>query len=97
MGSSYSGCLGRGIRIKTFSNTSRAVLAKWIGGAVTAIYALYFFYSACVVTLIYLDILNRWVTLRTPWWVLLLLFLIASGYAAMSSLRVLTYISQPKS
>ncbi|MDR6550625.1 GerAB/ArcD/ProY family transporter [Paenibacillus qinlingensis] len=65
-----------------------------IGAALTLLYALYFTYSACVVTLIYLEILNRWVMVKTPWWVLLLLFLLASGYAAMSSLRVLTFISQ---
>ncbi|WP_236286711.1 GerAB/ArcD/ProY family transporter [Paenibacillus allorhizoplanae] len=69
-------------------------VGKPIGGVITVVYGLYFVFSALIVSVIYLEILNRWVMLRTPWWVVLALFLTASAYAAMSSLRVLTFISQ---
>lgn len=70
-----------------------SLTGKPIGFLFTVVYALYFTLSALVVSVIYIEILNRWVLPQTPWSVLLLLFFVICGYAAMSSLRVLTSIS----
>ncbi|MDR6998363.1 GerAB/ArcD/ProY family transporter [Neobacillus niacini] len=66
---------------------------KPIGSVLTFLYAIYFSYSALIVALLYIEKLSRWVLPKTPWWVLLLLIFIASGYAAMSSLRLQSFIS----
>ncbi|OCT15990.1 hypothetical protein A8709_10245 [Paenibacillus pectinilyticus] len=69
-------------------------VGKLLGGTLTIVFGLYFMYSALIVSLRYVEMLDRWVLLQTPWWVILLMFFIASGYAAMSSLRVLSFISK---
>lgn len=70
-----------------------SLAGKLTGGVLTLLFAMYYVYSALIVTIIYMEIVNRWVLPQTPWWMLLLLFFLLCGYAATSSLRVLSFIS----
>ncbi|WP_223593317.1 GerAB/ArcD/ProY family transporter [Neobacillus bataviensis] len=85
--------LGKRYPNQHFFQYVHTIAGKPIGGVLTLLYAVYYSYSALIVTLLYIEKLTRWVLPKTPWWVLLLLFFIGSGYAAMSSLRVQSFIS----
>ncbi|MBM7563951.1 GerAB/ArcD/ProY family transporter [Paenibacillus sacheonensis] len=70
------------------------IVGKPIGAVINFAYGGYYAISGLLVTLMYADILNRWLFTFTPKWPILLMLLIVIGYAATSSLRNLALISQ---
>lgn len=86
--------LGKQNPTQTIFQYLPTLVGRPIGAFITFLFSAYFLFSALIVSLIYMEMLSRWVMLRTPWWVLILLFFMICGYAALSSLRVLTYISK---
>lgn len=70
------------------------IVGKPIGTCVNLLYGCYYAFSGLLITLLYADILKRWIFLLTPRWIILLMLLIVCGYAATSTLQKLAYLSQ---
>ncbi|SFT05485.1 GerAB/ArcD/ProY family transporter [Paenibacillus sp. BC26] len=70
------------------------IVGKPIGFCVNLVYGCYYAISGLLVTLLYTDILKRWLFIITPTWIILLLLLFVSGYAATSTLKKLAFLSQ---
>jgi spore germination protein (amino acid permease) len=70
------------------------IVGKPIGASINLILGCYYTLSGLLLTLLYSDILKRWLFQLTPRWVLILMLLLVCGYAATSTLRQLANISQ---
>ncbi|KRF43686.1 GerAB/ArcD/ProY family transporter [Paenibacillus sp. Soil787] len=70
------------------------IVGKPIGACIKLLYGCYYAISGLLLTLLYTDIIKRWVFLLTPRWVIILMLLIVCGYAATSTLKKLAYVSQ---
>ncbi|OAS17323.1 GerAB/ArcD/ProY family transporter [Paenibacillus oryzisoli] len=70
------------------------IVGKPIGASINLLLGCYYAFSGLLLTLLYSDILKRWLFLLTPRWVLILMLLLVCGYAATSTLRQLANISQ---
>ncbi|SDX71157.1 GerAB/ArcD/ProY family transporter [Paenibacillus sp. CF384] len=70
------------------------IVGKPIGALVNLVYGCYYAISGLLVTLLYTDILKRWLFVVTPTWIILLMLLLVSGFAATSTLKKLASISQ---
>lgn len=70
------------------------IVGKPIGACVNLLYGCYYALSGLLLTLLYADILKRWLFILTPRWIIILMLLIVCGYAATSTLKKLAYLSQ---
>lgn len=70
------------------------IVGKPIGVCINLLYACYYTMSGLLLTLLFSDILKRWLFQLSPKWVIVLMLLIMCGYAATSTLRQLANISQ---
>lgn len=70
------------------------IVGRPIGTCINLIYGCYYTTSGLLLTLLYCDILKRWLFQQSPKWVIVLMLLIMCGYAATSSLRQLANVSQ---
>ncbi|RUS46936.1 GerAB/ArcD/ProY family transporter [Cohnella sp. AR92] len=61
---------------------------------INLLYGSYYVFSGLLLGLQYSDILNRWLFIYTPRWIILLLILIVCGFAATASLRQLANVVQ---
>ncbi|RAP75875.1 GerAB/ArcD/ProY family transporter [Paenibacillus montanisoli] len=76
-----------------FAYTSR-IVGRPIGACLNLIYGCYYVLSGFLLTLSYSDILNRWMYILTPRWIITLMILIVGGYAAISTLKRIAFVSQ---
>ncbi|WNR42735.1 GerAB/ArcD/ProY family transporter [Paenibacillus roseipurpureus] len=70
------------------------IVGKPIGSCINLVYGSYYAISGLLLTLLYADILRRWLFVETPRSIIILMLLVVCGYAASSSLKQLAHISQ---
>jgi spore germination protein (amino acid permease) len=70
------------------------IVGKPIGASINLLFGCYYTFSGLLLTLMYSDILKRWLFQLTPRWILILMLLLVCGYAATSTLKQLANISQ---
>lgn len=70
------------------------IVGRPIGACVNFIYGCYYAFSGCLLIMNYADVLNRLLLVFTPRWILVLMLLIACGYAATLSLKKLAFVTQ---
>ncbi|QHW33675.1 endospore germination permease [Paenibacillus rhizovicinus] len=86
--------LGSRYPARNFFAYSATIVGRPLGAFVNLLYGCYYTLSGYVLIMLYIDILNRWIFILTPRWVLVLMMVIICGYAATSSLRKLANITQ---
>jgi spore germination protein (amino acid permease) len=86
--------LGGRYPTRNFYAYTTLILGKPIGASINLLYGCYYTLSGLLLASLYTDILRRWIFVRTPSWVIMLMFLIVCGYAATLTLRKLAYVSQ---
>ncbi|ACT01486.1 GerAB/ArcD/ProY family transporter [Paenibacillus sp. JDR-2] len=79
---------------RNFYAYSREVVGRPVGFVINLLYGCYYTFSGLLITVLYTDILKRWMFLLTPRWLIFLMLVILCGYAATSSLKRLAFISQ---
>lgn len=70
------------------------IVGKPIGSCLNLVYGCYYTISGLLLTLLYSDMLKRWLYVLTPMWIIVLMLLIVCGYAATSTLKHLAHVSQ---
>ncbi|KRE73810.1 GerAB/ArcD/ProY family transporter [Paenibacillus sp. Soil750] len=70
------------------------IVGKPIGTSINLLFGCYYALSGLLLTILYCDILKRWLFPLTPRWVLILMLLLVCGYAATSTLKQLANVSQ---
>ncbi|WP_116191350.1 GerAB/ArcD/ProY family transporter [Paenibacillus taihuensis] len=70
------------------------IVGRPVGAFVNLMYGCYYAISGLMLILNYTDVLNRWLFVYTPGWIITLMIFIACGYAASLSLRRIAYIAQ---
>ncbi|SFS45920.1 GerAB/ArcD/ProY family transporter [Paenibacillus sp. BC26] len=86
--------LGKRYPARHFFCNIHSIVGKPIGSVLNVLYGCFYILTSLVITISYTDILCRWVLLRTPWWLVLLMLFLICSYAATSSLRRIANVSQ---
>ncbi|MFD4707076.1 GerAB/ArcD/ProY family transporter [Gottfriedia sp. NPDC058432] len=71
-----------------------SIIGKPLGWIINFLFAAYCAESCLMVVVAYTDVVNRWLLFETPWFVLILLLILLTGYIASSTLRSLSTITQ---
>lgn len=71
-----------------------SIVGKPLGTIVNLLFAAYCAESCLTLIISYSDVVNRWLLFETPWFVLIGLFVLVSGYIASSTLRSISTITQ---
>ncbi|WP_308639769.1 GerAB/ArcD/ProY family transporter [Paenibacillus silvisoli] len=86
--------LGSRYPARNFFAYTSLIVGRPIGLCINFMYGCYYVISGYLLTLVYADILNRWIFVMTPKWLLILMLLIIGSYAATSTLKRMAFISQ---
>ncbi|PGZ92485.1 GerAB/ArcD/ProY family transporter [Bacillus sp. AFS029533] len=71
-----------------------SIIGKPLGLIINLLFAAYCAESCLMLIVSYSDVINRWLLFETPWFVLIGLLVIVTGYIASSSLRSISTITQ---
>lgn len=86
--------LGKTYPDRSFQHYIPSIIGKPLGTIINLLFAVYSAQSCLMIIVTYTDVLNRWLLFETPWFVLIGLMVIVSGYIASSSLRSIATITQ---
>ncbi|HET7578886.1 MAG TPA: GerAB/ArcD/ProY family transporter [Bacillales bacterium] len=81
--------LCRRFRSSSIYVVSRKLFGKWIGSLLIIIYSVYFAATASIILVLFSKVINVWVLPHTPYWVTMVLMVIAGVYISRENLRVL--------
>ncbi|WP_152393066.1 GerAB/ArcD/ProY family transporter [Paenibacillus guangzhouensis] len=71
-----------------------AITGRPLGLLINVLFAVYCVESSLLVVVSYSDVINRWVLITTPWFVIIGVTVIVAAYIASSSLQSLTAVTQ---
>ncbi|MEH7402146.1 MULTISPECIES: GerAB/ArcD/ProY family transporter [Bacillaceae] len=86
--------LGKTYPDRTIQQYISSITGKSIGMIINLLFAAYCAESCLMVVVLYTDVINRWLLFETPWFVLIGLITLLTGYIASSTLRSISTITQ---
>ncbi|MFF2876493.1 GerAB/ArcD/ProY family transporter [Gottfriedia sp. NPDC057991] len=86
--------LGKTYPDRSFQQYIPSIIGKPLGTIINLLFAVYSAESCLMLIVSYTDVINRWLLFETPWFVLIGLMVIVTGYIASSSLRSIATITQ---
>ncbi|MBP3965857.1 GerAB/ArcD/ProY family transporter [Paenibacillus lignilyticus] len=86
--------LGSRYPARNFFAYTSSIIGRPLGACINLIYGCYYTLSGYLLIMLYVELLSRWLFILTPKWVLILMLLIVTGYAATSSLLKLANLTQ---
>ncbi|ODG92204.1 spore gernimation protein [Gottfriedia luciferensis] len=86
--------LGKTYPDRSFQQYISSIIGKPLGLLINLLFAAYCAESCLMLIVSYTDVINRWLLFETPWFVLIGLLVIVSGYIASSTLRSIATITQ---
>ncbi|SFC68512.1 GerAB/ArcD/ProY family transporter [Bacillus sp. UNCCL81] len=86
--------LGKRYPDRSFQQYISSIIGRPLGLIINLLFAAYCAQSCLMLIVSYTDVINRWLLFETPWFVLIGLMVIVSGYIASSTLRSIATITQ---
>ncbi|MFB7141520.1 GerAB/ArcD/ProY family transporter [Gottfriedia sp. NPDC056225] len=86
--------LGKSYPDRPFQKYISTLIGKPLGTFINILFAAYCAESCLMLIISYSDVINRWLLFETPWFVLIGLFVITTGYIASSTLRSISTLTQ---
>ncbi|UPM53372.1 GerAB/ArcD/ProY family transporter [Gottfriedia acidiceleris] len=86
--------LGKSYPDRPFQQYISTIIGKPLGSIINFLFAAYCAESCLMVIISYSDVINRWLLFETPWFVLIGLLVMISGYIASSTLRSISTLTQ---
>ncbi|PEJ49344.1 spore gernimation protein [Bacillus sp. AFS002410] len=86
--------LGKAYPARSLQEYIASIVGKPLGLLINLLFAAYCAESCLTIIVTYADVINRWLLFETPWFVLIGLMVLITGYIASSTLRSISTITQ---